>query len=243
MNLDRMPYTELVDHLTDWTMDRIRDLAVADPRPPLVVPLTVTFRPCTVRPSRVLVEFERLYLRICRLLMCNPERPSKRRLLPLVLAFRDEAHTRPDKHPCDRDFFNRPAVAPHVHSIMIVHPDLADRFLEIAGDLENVWREIPPRHGGPFGFLSQDNGTLRVELEFTYRVRGAMAADPAGCRPRVRGEVRDWIDYSAKLMRRRSAAADGDLFTALPTETGSPLAGRPALAARNRSGVELATAV
>jgi hypothetical protein len=70
-----------------------------------------------------------------------------------------------------------------------------------------------------------------------------MAADPAGCRPRVRGEVRDWIDYSAKLMRRRSAAADGDLFTALPTETGSPLAGRPALAARNRSGVELATAV
>jgi hypothetical protein len=110
--------------------------------------------------------------------------------------------------------------------------------------LTKVWRELPPRHGGPFGFLSQDNGTLRVELEFAYRVRGVMEADPVGCRPRVRGEVRSWLDYSAKLMRRRGAADDGgDLFTALPTETNSPLAGRPALAARNRVGVELATGV
>jgi hypothetical protein len=44
-------------------------------------------------------------------------------------------------------------------------------------------------------------------------------------------------------MPRRSAAADGELFTALPTETNSPLAGRPALGGRNRAGVGLATAV
>jgi hypothetical protein len=241
--MNRQEYSQWVDELTDWTMDRIRELTGDDRRPPLVVPLTVTFMPCAVRPGRVLAEFERLYLRVCRLLMCNPERPSKRHLLPFVLAFRDEAHTRPDKHPCDRDFFNRPDVAPHVHSIMVVHPALADRFLEIAGDLTKVWREIPPRHGGPFGFLSQDNGSLRVELEFAHRVRGVMEADPAGCRPRVRGEVRRWIDYSAKLMRRRSAADDGDLFTALPTETNSPLAGRPALGGRNRAGAGLAAAV
>jgi hypothetical protein len=240
VTVNRQEYNRWVDELTDWTMTRICELAADDPRPPLVVPLTVTFRPCAVRPSRVLVEFERLYLRVCRLLVNNPERPSKRHLLPFVLAFRDEAHTRPDKHPCDRDFFNRPAVAPHVHSIMVVHPDLADRFLEVAGDLETIWQSIPRRGGGP---LRHDNGSLRVELEFAHRVRGAMETDPAGCRPRVRGEVRRWIDYSAKLVRRRSAAADGDLFTALPTETGSPLAGRPALAGRKSAGAGLVAAV
>jgi hypothetical protein len=224
--MNRQEYNQLIDKLTDWTMERIEDLGDDDRRPPLVVPLTVTFRPCAVYPSRVLAEFERLYQRICRLLMCNPERPSKRHLLPFVLAFRDEAQTRPDKHPCDRDrdFFNQPAVAPHVHSIMAVHPELADRFKEIAGDLETVWRAIPRRGGGP---LRHDNGSLRVEMEFVHRVRGIMEADPAGCRPRVRGEVRGWIDYSAKLMRRPGTAADGDPFTALPTETGSPLTGRP----------------
>jgi len=117
---------------------------------------------------------------------------------------------------------------------------VADRFLEVAGELEGVWREIPRRGGGPRWC---DNGTLRVELEFVHRVRGMMEADPVGCRPRVRGEVRRWIDYSAKLMRRRSAAADGDPFTALPTETNSPLVGRPALAGRNRVGLELATGI
>jgi hypothetical protein len=131
-------------------------------------------------------------------------------------------------------------VAEHVHSIMVIHSAVADRFLEVAGDLEAVWRSIPRRGGGP---LRRDNGTLRVELGFAHRVRGAMEADPAGCGPRVRGEVRRWIDYSAKLMRRRSAAADGDLFTALPTETGSPLVGRSALAGRNRAGIELAGGV
>jgi hypothetical protein len=134
-------------------------------------------------------------------------------------------------------------VAEHVHSITVVHPELADRFLEVAGELEGVWRSIPRRGGGPLGLPRQDNGTLRVELGFAHRVRGAMEADPAGCRPRVRGEVRRWIDYSAKLMRRRSAVADGDLYTALPTETNSPLVGRPALAGRNRAGVGLSTGV
>jgi hypothetical protein len=41
----------------------------------------------------------------------------------------------------------------------------------------------------------------------------------------------------------RSAAADGDPFTALPTETGSPLTGRPALAGRNSAGVETSAGV
>lgn len=55
----------------------------------------------------------------------------------------------------------------------------------------------------------------------------------------MRSEVSMTITNSAKLMRRRSAAP-GDLFTALPTETNSPLVGRLALAGRNRVGAELA---
>jgi hypothetical protein len=51
------------------------------------------------------------------------------------------------------------------------------------------------------------------------------------------------ITNSAELMRRRSADAEGDLFTALPAETGSPLTGRPALGVRNRRGAELAAGV
>jgi hypothetical protein len=223
--MNRQEYDRWVDEFTDWTMTRICELAAADRRPPLVVPLTVTFQIGMVRPDRVLLEFERLYPRVCRLLVTNPERPSKRHLLPFVLAFRDDPSTRRDKHPVAASLLStHPSVAEHVHSIMVVHPAVADRFLEVAGDLETVWRSIPRRGGGP---LRHDNGSLRVELGFAHRVRGAMAADPAGCLPRVRGEVRRWIDYSAKLMRRRSAAADGDLYTALPTETNSPLAGRP----------------
>jgi hypothetical protein len=244
VTVNRQEYNRQVDEFTDWTMTRICELAAADRRPPLVVPLTVTFQISRVRPDRVLLEFERLYQRVCRLLVTNPERPSKRPLLPFVLAFRDDPSTRRDKHPIVGGLLStHPSVAEHVHSIMVIHPAVADRFLEVAGELEAVWRSIPRRGGGPLGLLRHDNGSLRVELEFAHRVRGVMEADPAGCRPRVRGEVRRWIDYSAKLMRRRSAAADGDLYTALPTETNSPLVGRPALAGRNRAGVGLSTGV
>ena len=45
----------------------------------------VTFRPKAVRPDRVLPEFERLYVRLCRMLVSNPHRPGKRRLLPFAL--------------------------------------------------------------------------------------------------------------------------------------------------------------
>jgi hypothetical protein len=242
--MNRQQYNQLVDEFTDWTMARICELAAADRRPPLVVPLTVTFQIGKVRPDRVLLEFERLYTRVCRLLVTNPERLSKRRLLPFVLAFRDDPSTRRDKRPPAGGLLStHPSVAEHVHAVMVIHPAVADRFLEVAGELETVWRSIPRRGGGSLSLLRHDNGSLRVELGFAHRVRGVMEADPAGCRARVRSEVRSWIDYSAKLMRRRSAAADGDLFTALPTDTGSPLVGRLALGGRNRVGVGLVAAV
>ena len=242
--MNRYQYNRWVDEFTDWTMDRIDRLAKDDSRPPLIVPLTVTFQIGAVRPDRILLEFERLYVRMCRLLVNNPERRSKRRLLPFVFAFRDDPSTRPGKHRRAASLLStHPSVAEHVHSIMVVHPALADRFLEIAGDLEGVWRSIPRRGSGAAELYPCDNGSLQIELEFAHRVRAMMAADPVGSRARVRDEVRRWIDYSAKLMRRRSAADEGELFTALPTETSSPLTGRPALAGRNGAGVELSAGI
>jgi hypothetical protein len=75
--MNRQEYNRWVDEFTDWTMTRVCELAAADRRPPLVVPLTVTFQIGMVRPDRVLLEFERLYQRICRLLVTNPERPER----------------------------------------------------------------------------------------------------------------------------------------------------------------------
>jgi hypothetical protein len=71
----------------------------------------------------------------------------------------------------------------------------------------------------------------------------AASDDEAGNRALICSEVSMTITNSAELMRRRSAAAEGDLFTALPAETGSPLTGRPALGVRNRRGAELAAGV
>ena len=88
----------------------------------------------------------------------------------------------------------------------------------MAGDLEAVWKGIPRRtgdpvrlalrSGSPIGRPVYDNGSLRADLDFAERVRRAAAA---GDWAAVRREARGWIDYSAKLMRRRDADTDGDL--------------------------------
>jgi hypothetical protein len=88
----------LVDAFTDWIVLRIDELVALDQGLPLVVPLTVTFSPGSTAPDQVLREYERFYARLCDLLMCNPDRPSKRSLLPFAIAFRDDPSTRPGKH-------------------------------------------------------------------------------------------------------------------------------------------------
>ena len=138
---------QYVDAFTDWTMRRIDELVTESQDTPLVVPLTVTFAPNSCRPDRVLREYERFYARLCRLLINNPERPSKRHLLPFAIAFRDDPSTRPNKRRARPSAFsvfsNHPSVAPHVHSLIVIHPRLTDRFLAIVDTLEATWRSIP----------------------------------------------------------------------------------------------------
>jgi ABC transporter substrate binding protein len=209
-------------------VQRVDQLVALDQGLPLVVPLTVTFSLGSVRPDQVLREYERFYARLCSLLMNNHERPSKRHLLPFALAFRDDPSTRPGKHR-DRPsafavFSCHPTVAPHVHSVVVVHPRLVDRFLGIVGTLEATWRSIPLRAVDP---TSSDgpiyaNRTLHADVPFALRVCELMGADPVGSGPLVRASIRKVVAYSAKLGRRRDIAGDGDLFTMLPTASRQP---------------------
>jgi hypothetical protein len=217
-------HARLVDSFTDWIVQRIDELVALDQGLPLVVPLTVTFSLGCTAPDRVLPEYERFYARLCRLLMCNPDRPSKRHLLPFSIAFRDDPSTRPGKHR-DRPsafavFSNHPSVAPHVHSLVVVHPTLVDRFLGIVDALEETWRRIPVRAADPtsaFDAPRYANRTLHADVAFALGIRELMIADPVGSRPLVRERIRRVVGYSAKLGRRHRVADDVDLFTVLPT--------------------------
>jgi hypothetical protein len=209
-------------------MRRIDELLESEDTPPLVVPLTVTFAPNSTRPDQVLREYERFYARFCSSLINNPERPSKRHLLPFAIAFRDDPSTRPDKHR-DRPsasaiFSNHPSVAPHVHSLIVIHPRLTDRFLSIVDTLQETWRRIPvqasearwPLPSEPTDRAVYVNRTLHADVPFALRMHELMTQDPAGNRSLIRARIRNVVDYSAKLGRRRPVADDVDLFTVLP---------------------------
>jgi hypothetical protein len=215
-----------VDAFTDWIIQWIDELVALNQGLPLVVPLTVTFSPGSIRPDQVLREYERFYARLCRLLVKNHERPSKRSLLPFAIAFRDDPSTRPGKHR-DRPsafavFSSHPSVAPHVHSVLVVHPTLADRFLMIVDSLEATWRGIPVRTAdATFAFDAPRyaNRTLYADVRFALRIRELMSAEPVGSRALVRDRIRRVVDYCAKLGRRRRAVDDFDLLTVLPTNS------------------------
>jgi hypothetical protein len=229
----RQPYSDAshsrrVDAFTDWILQRVDELVALNQGLPLVVPLTVTFTLNSIRPDQILREYERFYARLCRLVVNNYERPSKRHLLPFVVAFRDDPSSRPGKHRDRPGLFdvlsNHPSVAPHIHSLVVVHPRLADRFLEVVPSLEQTWRRIPLRTADP---TSSDrpiyaNRTLHADVPFALRVRELMRADLVGSRSLVRASIRKVVAYSAKLGRRRDIAGDGDLFTVLPTASRQP---------------------
>jgi hypothetical protein len=224
LNRPDASHAERVDAFTDWILQRVDELVALDQGLPLVVPLTVTFSLGSIRPDFVLREYERFYARLCRLLVNNYERPSKRHLLPFAIAFRDDPSTRPGKHR-DRPsafavFSNHPSVAPHVHSVVVVHPTLTDRFLGIVNPLEETWQHIALRTADPTSAHDAPryaNRSLHADVPFALGIRELMSTDPAGSRSRVRERICRVVDYSAKLGRRHRVADDVDLFTVLPT--------------------------
>jgi hypothetical protein len=121
-------------------------------------------------------------------------------------------------------FSNHPSVAPHVHSLLVVHPTLVDRFLTIVGELQATWRRIPVRTAEPMSAHDAPryvNRTLHADVPFAMGIRELMGTDPVGSRALVRARIRRVVDYCAKLGRRRGVG-DGDLFTVLPTASRRP---------------------
>jgi hypothetical protein len=106
-----------------------------------------------------------------------------------------------------------------VHSLLVVHPRLVERFMEIVGTLETVWRGIALRTAGPtsmFDAPTYANRTLHADVPFASRIRELMSAASVGSRWLVRARIRRVVEYCAKLGRRRDVD-DVDLFTVLPT--------------------------
>jgi hypothetical protein len=204
---------------TDWVIDRFEAVSAPDARPPLIVPLTATFKPGSIKPDEVLREFERFHARLCSLLIKNHDRPSKRPLLPFALAWRDDPRTRPDKYrsrPASHaTFFSHPSVAPHVHGVLVIHPQLVDKFLSVADDLGATWRGIASFVGSSCDRPVRRNGTLQLELECGQRISDGLIAGAADGEI-ARAELDRWLGYSSKLASRWDAG-DCDLFTVLPT--------------------------
>ena len=213
--------------MADWFVSRFDELASAEGSP-LLVPFTATFAPGAVRADQVPREFERFYARLCRRLVNNHERPSKRPLLPFTVAWRDDPRTRPGKYERrPRCFSDHPEVAPHVHGLMLVRPSLVERFETIDGDLEATWRAIPYRPARPFadalyrferpaGQPIYVNRTLRLERERGRAMTRGLYEGDATARAGARAEMARWLSYCAKMTLRWDAG-DEDAFIVLPT--------------------------
>jgi hypothetical protein len=103
-----------------------------------------------------------------------------------------------------------------VHSLVVVHPTLADRFLSMADKLEATWRRIPTRAAERINAPTYANRTLHADIPRALEIRELMRADPVGARSLVHDRIRRVVDYSAKLARRYRSRRDDDFFTVLP---------------------------
>jgi hypothetical protein len=104
--------------------------------------------------------------------------------------------------------------------VVVVHPTLVDRFMEIVDTLKETWQHIALRTAHPTSAHDAPrfvNRTLRADVPFGMRIREVMTADPVGSMSQVRKRIRVVVDYCAKLGRRHRVADDVDLFTVLPT--------------------------
>jgi hypothetical protein len=109
--------------------------------------------------------------------------------------------------------------------VLVVHPTLVDRFMEIVDTLKETWQHIALRTAHPTSAFAPTyvNRSLRADVQFALKIWELMRADPVGSKPLVRARIRRVIDYCAKLgRRRRGLTDDADLFTVLPTASRRP---------------------
>jgi|APSaa5957512535_1039671.scaffolds.fasta_scaffold190399_1 hypothetical protein len=98
-------------------------------QPPLEVFMTLSFRPSLDKkrpPSLYLKAYEKCYQRMLNLLINHYQRPTKKHLQPLTYAFFEYPH--PVKKSPIATLNEK---YPHIHSVMMIHPETRHRFVEI----------------------------------------------------------------------------------------------------------------
>ena len=197
-----------VDHLK-----REYQRLCTDATPPQLWFLTATFVPVEVNrddglsipPHRCIEFFERFYVRLLPKLMSNFER--KRWLQPLTYLYIDYPFTKRDKtfavlsaiEQFRRNQFRfhpeHPETTPHIHAVMLIPPQLVQRFEAVLPNLEFSFQGLGPA-----------NRTLHaVPLQTTDALRNV-------------------IFYSSKLLKRPPAGLrDVDLYTVLPKARSEPV--------------------
>ena len=154
-------FEKLVYELTRWTLVTTEKL-VTNNKLPLIVPLTVTFKPGSIRSEDCLGEFEKFYHLMCRQLVKNLTRPNKRHLRPFTIAFLDDPSTR-FKGNRPTIFADHPQVAPHIHCVMIVHPNCNEKFLKLEPTFEALWQK-----------LNRRNATLKASIDDVKQFQNLM---------------------------------------------------------------------
>jgi hypothetical protein len=94
--------------------------------------------------------------------------------------------------------------------LIVIHPSLGERFLRIVDALEATWRGIhvqafEARRPFPSGMRDRAmyvNRTLYADVSFALRIGKLMTPELAGNGALIRAEIRNVVDYSAKLGHR-----------------------------------------
>jgi hypothetical protein len=161
---------------------------------PTLIFLTVTGRIGSIKNKDMLKSmFVTFYYHMIRMLITNPTRQSKRYLLPFTIYYLDDSSTR-DRSKKASYLYENPSITNHIHSIMVIHPLLSNKFTSLE-NLENAWRRLSPK----------TNGTLRykvVDIDDKDAIESFFNIE------RVTG-------YSSKLIRRNGYFTE-DMFDVLP---------------------------
>jgi hypothetical protein len=234
MDQPTLPYEHLIeshiDHLKRWYLDLLSDDSIL----PQFWFLTATFVPfetkrddyLSIPPHRCIVLFERFYVRLLSKLMNNFER--KRWLQPLTYLYIDYPFTRRTKAfatllPIEQFRLNQfhfypghPETTPHIHSIMLIAPQLVARFNAVAPTLENLFKSLGPANCTLHAVPLQSIDELRNVMFYSSK----LLKQPLSV---LRGLSKTLWEPRKLPHEPRKSICDIDLYAALPKAKSEPI--------------------
>jgi hypothetical protein len=188
MDQSTLRYDQLIESHIDHLKRKCRDLHIDDATLPQFWFLTVTFLPVEAKrddpfpipPHRCIVLFERFYVRLLSRLMNNFER--KRSLQPLTYLYVDYPFTKRKKtyatlSPIEQFLANpfhfypeHPETTCHIHSIMLVAPQLVERFEVVRASLPNLFQGLGPANCTLHAARLQSHDDLRRAIFYSSKL-------------------------------------------------------------------------